>query len=291
MNNNELYLGEYQQEKFIEYMTKKGISERTIHNYAQKVKYFFKIYNEMNRENIDEFFENISDRLSSNSHNCYVNAINAYIAYLELETKKNLSEWKHHCIAIKQVSFLDDILSMEDFEYFCNKAKEKGRDKTFIACKIMGTTGMRISEIINIQRRHIENGSIDFYGKGNKKRRVYFTDKLKLEVLEILDKHNLTNSEDYIICSSWCGDKQSWKDLRALSRSIAIIAEQYCGFRKGLVHPHIFRHFFAKNFIKKYQNIALLADLLGHSNLETTRIYLKFTSSEQKEIVNQVVTW
>ena len=48
---------------------------------------------------------------------------------------------------------------------------------------------------------------------------------------------------------------------------------------------------YAKQFISKRQDIALLADLLGHSSIETTRIYLRLTSEEQKQIVDEVVTW
>ena len=58
-----------------------------------------------------------------------------------------------------------------------------------------------------------------------------------------------------------------------------------------MVHPHAFRHRFAKSFIEKCGDISLLSDLLGHKNLETTRIYLRRSSSEQYEIVNRVVTW
>lgn len=56
-------------------------------------------------------------------------------------------------------------------------------------------------------------------------------------------------------------------------------------------NPHSFRHRYAKNFLEKYNDIALLADLMGHESIETTRIYLRKTASEQQEIVDTVVTW
>ena len=55
------------------------------------------------------------------------------------------------------------------------------------------------------------------------------------------------------------------------------------------MYPHSFRHRFAKNFLEKFSDIAFLADLMGHESIETTRIYLRRTSSEQQTIVNQVV--
>ena len=54
------------------------------------------------------------------------------------------------------------------------------------------------------------------------------------------------------------------------------------------VHPHSFRHMFAINFLKNNKDITLLADLLGHSNLDTTKIYLRRTEEEQKEIINSI---
>ena len=59
----------------------------------------------------------------------------------------------------------------------------------------------------------------------------------------------------------------------------------------GTVYPHSFRHRFAKNFIENSGDITLLSDLLGHESLETTRIYLRRSSTEQARIVNQVVNW
>ena len=63
------------------------------------------------------------------------------------------------------------------------------------------------------------------------------------------------------------------------------------GIDPKVVYPHSFRHRFAKNFLAKYNDIALLADLMGHESIETTRIYLRMTAGEQYSIVNKVVTW
>ena len=58
-----------------------------------------------------------------------------------------------------------------------------------------------------------------------------------------------------------------------------------------VVYPHSFRHRFAKNFLEKYNDIALHSDLMGHESIETTRIYLRMTAGEQSKIINDVVTW
>ena len=58
-----------------------------------------------------------------------------------------------------------------------------------------------------------------------------------------------------------------------------------------VVYPHSFRHRFAKNFIENGGDIAFLSNLLGHTSIETTRIYLRRSSTEQSLIVNQIVDW
>lgn len=58
-----------------------------------------------------------------------------------------------------------------------------------------------------------------------------------------------------------------------------------------MVYPHSFRHRFAKNFLEKSNDIAFLADLMGHESIETTRIYLRKTSAEQREAVDAIVDW
>lgn len=55
--------------------------------------------------------------------------------------------------------------------------------------------------------------------------------------------------------------------------------------------PHSFRHRFAKNFLTKFNDISLLADLMGHESIETTRIYLTRSSDEQRELIDRIVTW
>ena len=81
---------------------------------------------------------------------------------------------------------------------------------------------------------------------------------------------------------------------RLSTRGIAIqlkhFAEKY-GLNRNVVYPHSYRHRFAKNFLDRFNDIALLADLMGHESIETTRIYLRRTASEQQKIVDKVVTW
>lgn len=283
---------EFYEKEFIDYLKNvRKCNERSIFGYVERVKRFFKLYHTLNEETANEYYEWLTDGKKAQTVNSYTLSLNVYIHFLENKFNTNLNHLLGKPITIKKVQFLEDIFSLEDYLFFMNKAKARNKDKLYIISKIMATTGMRIHETLNIRREHIEMGFIDFTGKGGKERRCFFTPNTQKEVLEILDKHNVVDKRTYVISQHWDGKQITWKDLRSIQRTMSNFAENECEFKKGLFHPHAFRHFFAKNFIKKYQNIALLADLLGHSNIDTTRIYLKYTAREQQEIVNEVVTW
>jgi site-specific recombinase XerD len=81
---------------------------------------------------------------------------------------------------------------------------------------------------------------------------------------------------------------------RITTRGIAQQLKNYAvkfGLNPEVVYPHSFRHRYAKNFLEKFNDIALLADLMGHESIETTRIYLRRSSTEQQAIVDKVITW
>ena len=77
---------------------------------------------------------------------------------------------------------------------------------------------------------------------------------------------------------------------RGIAQQLKHFAVKY-NLNPKVVYPHSFRHRFAKNFLERFNDIALLADLMGHESIETTRIYLRRTASEQQQIVDKIVNW
>ena len=108
--------------------------------------------------------------------------------------------------------------------------------------------------------------------------------KLATAALEWLQDQKIESG--FIFLNRW-GRLISREGIATRLRKYAI---EY-GIDPKVVYPHSFRHRFAKNFLAKHNDIALLADLMGHESIETTRIYLRMTAGEQHNIVNKVVTW
>ena len=148
----------------------------------------------------------------------------------------------------------------------------------------MGATGARISELLKIKAEHVEVGFLDLYSKGGKIRRLYIPKRLREEAAKWLVQESVTTG--YIFKNRY-GDVIS---ARGIAQQLKHFAKEY-GIDTKVVYPHSFRHRFAKNFLEKYNDIAFLADLMGHESIETTRIYLRRTATEQQQIVDKIVTW
>lgn len=148
----------------------------------------------------------------------------------------------------------------------------------------LAATGARVSELIQIKIEHVQAGYFDLYTKGGKLRRLYIPKKLKTETLEWLEIKSKTSG--FLFLNRF-GERIT---TRGISQQLKNHAEKY-GLNTKVVYPHSFRHRYAKNFLEKYNDIALLADLMGHESIETTRIYLRRTASEQQSLVDKIVTW
>ena len=113
----------------------------------------------------------------------------------------------------------------------------------------------------------------------------YDKDIFKTRNISALLNNNYKES-GYIFCNKR-GERLT---TRGVAHQLKELAIKY-KMNPNVVYPHSFRHRFAKNFLDKYNDLALLADLMGHESIETTRIYLRRTSEEQQEIINKVITW
>ncbi len=114
-------------------------------------------------------------------------------------------------------------------------------------------------------------------------------DKMQLKQVKVQQKNfleNVISNFGYVFLNRF-GERIT---TRGIATQLKTYAAKY-GISTKVVYPHSFRHRYAKNFLEKFNDISLLADLMGHESIETTRIYLRRTASEQQEIVDQIVTW
>ena len=210
--------------------------------------------------------------------NLRIQGINKYLAF----SGKQALQLK--AVKIQQKNFLENVISNEDYQFLKNKLKADGNESWYFVVWYLAATGARVSELVQIKVEHVNSGYFDLYSKGGKLRRLYIPKKLQKETQEWLK--NQERATGYLFLNRY-GERVS---TRGISQQLKNFANKY-GLDPKVVYPHSFRHRYAKNFLEKFNDIALLADLMGHESIETTRIYLRRTASEQQALVNKIVTW
>jgi integrase len=266
------------EKQFKQFLIHCNLAKNTTRSYVSAMNRYFKLFTNLDKSSLLEFKEYCQENFQPSTVNSYINAINRYLEY------RKLDKLKMKRVKIQQKSFLENVISNEDYAYFKACLKREGDTKWYFMVWFMGATGARISELIQIKAEHVKVGYLDLYSKGGKTRRLYIPRKLRKEASKWLENQKQTSG--FIFLNRF---RKQISEI-GIAKRLKYFAKKY-GIPLKVVHPHSFRHRFAKNFLEKYNDIALLADLMGHESIETTRIYLRMTASEQQSIVDRVVTW
>ena len=198
--------------------------------------------------------------------------------------RRDKEKWKLPFVRVQQKAFLENVISEADYEYFKSCLKNDDEMFWYFVIRFLAATGARVSELIQIKVEHVKLGHLDLYSKGGKLRRIYIPKELQKEALSWLaEKHQ----ESGFLFLNKYGERIT---TRGISGQLKKLAVKY-GINPVVVYPHSFRHRFAKSFLDRCNDIAFLADLMGHESIETTRIYLRKTATEQREIVDTIVDW
>lgn len=225
-----------------------------------------------------------------------IGAINMYLKFI----KSNIEPLK---LPHRQTTYLENVISFKEYTYLLERLAKDKEYRLYFIFRTLGCTGVRAQELVMIQFEHILDGHVDIRSKKKKVRRIYFPKAFREQVKKYVDDGFVDKFDfvchprnDKLANSSWWRqyykNRSNVKSIGAahLNKLFKQVSAKY-GVDPDVMYPHSFRHMFAKAFIAKHKDIALLADLLGHSNIETTRIYLRQTSEEQAALVDEVVTW
>lgn len=263
---------------FKDYLQRANLSERTISAYIWTINYYNQNYDSISKENLLAYKGYLIEYFKPKTVNLRIQAVNKYLDFLQLQNLR-LSYVK-----IQQKNFLENVISNADYKFLKRKLKKDGNMQWYFVVWYLAATGARVSELIKIKVEHVNLGYFDLYSKGGKLRRLYIPKKLRDETQEWLSMKERTYG--YLFLNKFGKSITA----RGVSQQLKNYAEKY-GLDKKVIYPHSFRHLYAKNFLEKYNDIALLADLMGHESIETTRIYLRRTATEQRELIDRIITW
>lgn len=265
-------------EKFEIYLKQGNMAENTISAYRYAVNDFYSRHKELNKKNLLVYKTYLIETFKPKTVNLRIQALNKY---LEFANKPRL---RLKSVKVQQRSYLENVISNADYIFFKNKLRKENNQEWYFVVRFLAATGARVSELVQIKIEHVNIGYFDIYTKGGKIRRLFIPKILREETKTWLI---FTNRESGYLFLNRFGERIT---TRGISQQLKNFAEKY-GMNSKVIYPHSFRHRFAKNFLEKFNDISLLADLMGHESIETTRIYLRRTALEQQEIVDKVITW
>lgn len=171
-------------------------------------------------------------------------------------------------------------LSREEYDRLLSTAHTLGRDRLALLMETICASGIRVSEVRYITVEAARQGQTEIALKG-KIRTILLPDKLCRKLLKYARHKKIASGEIFRTESGKSlGRRQIWAEMKQLCK--------YAGVAPSKVFPHNLRHLFATTFYRACRDISRLADVLGHSSIETTRIYLLTTGSEQVKQMDQL---
>ena len=171
-------------------------------------------------------------------------------------------------------------LSREEYDRLLSTAHTLGRDRLALLMETICASGIRVSEVRYITVEAARQGQTEIALKG-KIRTILLPDQLCRKLLKYARHKKIASGEIFRTESGKSlGRRQIWAEMKQLCK--------YAGVAPSKVFPHNLRHLFATTFYRACRDISRLADVLGHSSIETTRIYLLTTGSEQVKQMDQL---
>lgn len=163
-------------------------------------------------------------------------------------------------------------LTRGEYDLLVNTARSAGKERLALLMEAVCATGVRVGEVKYLTVEAAQAGRAEIALKG-KVRVILLSGKLCRKLLKYAKKQKIASGEIFLTRSGTSlSRRQIWAEMKQLCKAAGVAPEK--------VYPHNLRHLFARTFYRVCKDIARLADVLGHSSIETTRIYLVTTGAE-----------
>ena len=267
-------LTENQIAAFATYLKSEEKSENTIEKYIRDVRAFSAYVGkaEITKETVIAYKNKlVSDNYAVRSINSMVASLNGLFSFLgwaDLKVKSIKLQRQIYCPEEKE-------LTKAEYMRLVNTAKQKGNERLNLLIQTICGTGIRVSELQYITVESVKCGEAVVSLKG-KTRSVFIVRELQKKLLQYATKQKITSGAIFITRSGKPMSRTNiWREMKSLC--------EQAGVNPGKVFPHNLRHLFARTFYGIEKDIAKLADILGHSSINTTRIYIITTGNEHRQ--------
>lgn len=265
-------LYETQVENYLNYLKEEERSESTISQYRRDLLCFLSFLGteSLTKENAVDYKQKLEQDYQPASVNAKLSALNSFFTFLgrnDLRLKLLKIQQKAYCSAEKE-------LSKAEYLRLVKTAERKKNQKLALLIQTICCTGIRVSEVKYITAEAVCQGEAVIQLKG-KTRMILIPQKLQKSLKKYLRQQKITAGPVFITKTGRPMDRSNiWKMMKALCREAGVAEKK--------VFPHNLRHLFARCFYAIDKDIAKLADILGHSSINTTRIYIITSGREHR---------
>lgn len=284
---------------YLEYcIYRKELDTKTIKAYRIDLTQFFSYVQsaEPEKETIEQYITDLHKKYKQKTIKRKIASIKAFYSYLEEEELVEQKPFRKIKVKFKETVILPRIIPREEIEQLLNyiyaslsslsgiQYKHSLRDAAVI--EVFFATGARVYEISNIRVENINlnSGLIRIMGKGRKERYIQISNTA---VLDILRKYYEEN-EPEIKKSGYFFINNRGK--RYTEQSIRLMLKKYtlkAGIQRKIT-PHMFRHSFATYLIEEGVDVSCVQQILGHSSIKTTQIYIHVAAKKQADILREL---
>ena len=256
---------------FAAYLRTEERSEGTIEKYMRDVRKFFCwLGNEiLGKTQVSAWrAQLLADGYAPETVNSMIVALNRFLDFI------GRSDCRVHTLRIQRKLFRrpDRELTRPEYERLVQTAERKGQQRLSLLLEAITATGIRVSEVkyLTVEAARARRAEIALKGKI---RVIWLPTKLCRKLLKYAKKQKTASGEIFLTRNGKSlSRRQIWSEMKNLCK--------FAGVEASKVFPHNLRHLFATIFYRACKDIAKLADVLGHSSIETTRIYLVTSGTE-----------
>lgn len=259
-------------EAFEQYLIQDEKSKSTIEKYMRDIKHFWEYASERYVDKIltvayKSELEKGYAVTSANSMLASLNSFLRFVGWSDLCVKQFKVQKKTYCPEEKE-------LSKGEYLRLIKAAESKENERLSLVIQTICGTGIRVSELQFITVEAVQRGEATVCCKG-KIREIFIVSALRKKLLKYARKQKIQSGMIFITKTGKALNRSNiWREMKALCKQADVSPDK--------VFPHNLRHLFARTFYGIEKDIAKLADILGHSNINTTRIYIISTGTEHR---------
>lgn len=261
-----------QLENFKQYLTSQEKSGATVEKYIRDVRVFAEFLgnSKPTRETVIAYKIHLQNNYAARSVNSMLASINCLFEFL------NRYDLRVKMLKLQQQIFCPEEKELTKAEYarLCRAAERNHNNRLNLILQTICGTGIRVSELPYITVEAVKRGEAVVSCKG-KTRTVFIVKDLKQKLLRYAAKQKINSGTVFVTRTGKPISRTNiWREMKALCKQANVNPQK--------VFPHNLRHLFARVFYAIEKDIAKLADILGHSSINTTRIYIISTGSEHR---------